>query len=138
MESFERAVAACPDTAFLGHAPGFWAHISADGRHDKEGYPKGPIVPGGKLIAMLRRYPNLYCDMSAGSACNALSRDPSFSRELILEFQDRMLYARDYFDNRMMELIESLGLPSDVKEKVYSGNARRLVPDLPAKPAKLE
>jgi len=138
MECFERAVAACPDTVFLGHAPGFWAHISADGQHDKKAYPTGPIVPGGKLIQMLRCYPNLCCDMSAGSAYNALGRDLVFTREFILEFQDRMLFARDYFDNRLMELIENLGLPAEVNEKVYSGNALRLAPEPPAKPAILQ
>jgi predicted TIM-barrel fold metal-dependent hydrolase len=135
MESFERAVAACPDTVFLGHAPGFWAHVSADGKHDKEAYPTGPVVPGGKLVRMMRTYPNLCCDMSAGSAHTALSRDLVFTKEFILEFQDRMLFARDYFDNRMMELIRSLGLPADVQEKVFSGNALRLAPEPPAKPA---
>jgi len=137
IEALERAVEACPDTVFLAHAPGFWSHISADGQHDREAYPKGPVVAGGKVVRMLRRHPNLYCDMSAGSACNALSRDPAFGREFILEFQDRMLYARDYFDNRIMDLIEKLDLPADVKGKLCSGNALRLVPELPARPATL-
>ena len=32
--ALERALRACPETVFVGHAPGFWAHISADGKHD--------------------------------------------------------------------------------------------------------
>lgn len=128
IESFERAVQKCPNTIFLGHAPGFWAHISGDGLADKEAYPRGPIVPGGKVIQMLRDYPNLYCDMSAGSAHIALSRDLGFTKEFLLEFKDRCLYARDYFDSIHQELLNSLGLPGDVLEQIYSGNALRLVP----------
>lgn len=126
--AFERAVAACPETVFIGHAPGFWAHISGDDRCDKEAYPKGPVLPGGKITGMLERYPNLYCDMSAGSGCNALSRDPDFTREFLVRWQDRVLYGRDYFDNRHQELLETLGLPKEVLDKIYAGNALRLVP----------
>jgi predicted TIM-barrel fold metal-dependent hydrolase len=129
IEAFERAVKVCPETIFLGHAPGFWSHISNDGKFDKEGYPKGKVVPGGKVIEMLRTYPNLYCDWSAGSGLNALSRDPEFAKEFILEFQDRILYARDYFDNRHQEFLNSLGLSKDVLDKVYFKNALKLVPE---------
>lgn len=128
IESFERAVRACPQTTFLGHAPGFWSHISGDDQFDKASYPKGPVLPGGKLIQMMRDYPNLYCDMSAGSAHNALNRDHAFTRDFLLEFKDRVLYARDYFDSIHQELLNSLGLPEDVLEIIYSGNALRLVP----------
>ena len=128
IEAFERALRACPETVFCGHAPGFWAHISGDGQHAKTAYPKGAVQPGGKLPAMLRQYPNLYCDISAGSGHNALSRDPAFTRDFLYEFQDRILYGRDYFDNRHQDLLNSLELPAAVLEKIYSGNALKLVP----------
>ncbi|MDD3926985.1 MAG: amidohydrolase family protein [bacterium] len=127
IEAFERAVQACPETIFLGHAPGFWAHISGDGKHDKEPYPEGEVVPGGKLIDMLRRYPNLYCDISAGSGCRALKRDPEFAVEFLTEFQDRILYARDYFDNIHQEFLNGLDLPACVFNKIYSDNAIELL-----------
>lgn len=126
--AFERAIAACPNTNFLGHAPGFWAHISGDDQYDKVAYPKGPVLPGGKLPELLDRYPNLYCDLSAGSGCNALKRDPAFAREFLIRYQDRVLYGRDYFDTRHQDFINSIGLPEDVLNKIYSGNALRLVP----------
>lgn len=128
IEAFERAIQACPETIFLGHAPGFWAHISGDDQYNKVAYPKGPVLPGGKLIQMMRDYPNLYCDLSAGSARIALDRDHEFSRDFLIEFKDRVLYARDYFDNLHQELIDSLNLPQDVRELIYSGNALRLAP----------
>jgi len=127
IEALERALQACPETIFLGHAPGFWAHISGDDQYNKVSYPKGKVVPGGKLIEMLRKCPNLYCDISAGSGCNALKRDPEFAVEFLTEFQDRVLYARDYFDNIHQEFLNRLNLPADVLSKIYSGNAISLM-----------
>lgn len=128
IEAFERAVKACPGTNFLGHAPGFWSHISGDDQYDKKSYPTGKVMPGGKLIEMMRNYPNLYCDWSAGSGRNALQRDPEFAKEFIDEFQDRILYARDYFDNAHQEFLNSLNLPKDILDKLYFKNAIKLVP----------
>ncbi len=127
IEPFERAVRACPETTFIGHAPGFWAHLSGDDQFDKVAYPTGPVLPGGKLVGMFRQYPNLCCDISAGSGYTALSRDPAFTKDFLIEFQDRVLYGRDYFDNRHQELLNSLGLPNDVLAKIYAGNAERLL-----------
>jgi len=129
IEAFERAIAKCPETNFLGHAPGFWAHISGD--YDmKSAYPRGKVVPGGKLIEMLDKYPNLYCDWSAGSGCNALKRDPEFAKEFIYKYQDRLVYARDYFDNQHQEFLNSLDLPQEILDKVYYKNALKLTHDL--------
>ncbi len=129
IEALERALRACPETNFIGHAPGFWAHISADGQHDKTPYPKGKVVGEGELVRMLRTYPNLYCDISAGSGRNAFTRDLEFAKAFLTEFADRVLYGRDCFDNGHRELLDGLGLAEDVLEKIYSGNALRLVPE---------
>ena len=130
IDAFERAIAKCPETNFLGHAPGFWSHISGDDLYDKNAYPKGKVQPGGKLVEMLRKYPNLYCDMSAGSGCNALARDPDFAVDFLNEFQDRVLYGRDYFDNEHQNFLNSIAprLQPGVLDKIYSGNALKLVP----------
>ena len=42
----ERALQACPDPIFVGHAPGFWRYISGDAERDSALYPDGPIVEG--------------------------------------------------------------------------------------------
>ena len=39
-----------------------------------------------------------------------------------------MLYGRDRFDNVHQELLNSLDLPTAVLEKIYSGNALKLLP----------
>ncbi len=127
--ALERALRACPETVFLGHAPGFWAHLSGDYPAAPVRYPKGPVTPGGKLPALLRQYPNLYCDGSAGSGLGALARDPTFAREFLLEFQDRYLFARDQFDTVHQDFLNGLGLPAPVLDKLFAGNALRLVPD---------
>jgi len=127
IEAFARAIHACPETTFIGHAPGFWSHISADGKATREMYPSGPVVPGGAAVALLRDCPNLYADLSANSARNALLRDPAFGRDFVLEFQDRLLYARDGFGDELDRLLEDMALPDAVLEKIRSGNAVGLV-----------
>ena len=127
IEALERVLALCPETNFIGHAPGFWAHISNDGRHTSEAYPKGPLVPGGKIEALLEKYPNLYCDISAGSGHNALSRDLEYSHGFLERWQDRVLFGRDYFDGIHRALLESLSLSAEALEKIYNKNARRIL-----------
>jgi len=128
IEAFERAVRACPETNFLGHANGFWSHISGDDQYDKVALPETKVAPKGKLVEMLRKYPNLYCDGSGMSGFNALNRDPEFAKDFLLEFQDRYIYARDDFHNKHQEFLNTLGLPVEVLKKIYSGNALKLVP----------
>ncbi|HON06430.1 MAG TPA: amidohydrolase family protein [bacterium] len=128
IEALERAISKCPDTIFLGHGPGFWSHISGDDKFDKEMYPSGEVKQGGKIIEMLMRYKNLYCDLSAGSGLNALKRDINFAKKFLVEFQDRILFARDYFDSNHREFLDSLGLDSETLRKIYSGNALKIVP----------
>jgi len=123
----ERFVAKCPDTTFIGHAPGFWRHLSGDADR-REMYPRGPLVPGGRLEPLLDRFPNLWCDLSAPSALTALSRDPAHAREFIMRRQDRVLFGRDFWDDAHLHFLASLDLPHDVLVKVLSGNALRLVP----------
>ena len=132
IEAFERAVEACPETTFIGHAPGFWAHISADGQAESVAYPEGEVVPGGALVRMFRTYPNLYADLSANSARNALSRDPAFGRAFILDFQDRLLFGRDCFDGGLETLLETFDLPGDVLAKIHATNAQRLLAEGPS------
>lgn len=128
IEAFERAIRQCPDTIFLGHGPGFWAHISGDELYAKDNYPTGPVLPGGKVTELMRTYDNLYCDLSAGSGLNALQRDVSFSREFLLEFQDRALYGRDIWDNKLQQFLNTLGLPEETLNRIYAANSLALVP----------
>ncbi len=127
IDTFERILKLCPQTKFLGHAPGFWVHISDDEEYKTGLYPKGKVIPNGKIEQLLEKYPNLYCDISAGSGHNALNRDHEFSVKFLTKWQDRVLYARDAFNNIHMELIEQLNLPDEVKKKIYEDNARKVL-----------
>ena len=129
IDTLENVLKACPDTTFLGHAPGFWVHISDDDIWKTARYPKPgtPVVREGRIPKLLRKYPNLYCDISAGSGNLALSRDPEYAVEFLTEFQDRICYARDYFDNVHQTFLNSLNLPQEILQKIYAGNAEKLV-----------
>ena len=117
----------CPDTKFIGHGPGFWWEISADSEEEKNGYPSGKVKSGGKLIELLDKHANLYCDLSAGSGANALERDLEHAREFVLKYQDRIMFGRDYFDRRQIDVLEKLDLPDDVMSKVLYENAENIL-----------
>lgn len=129
IDTIERVLQACPDTIFLGHAPGFWIHLSNDDLWRNNLYPpaEAKTVPGGRVPELLNQYPNLYCDLSAGSGCMSLTRDPIFAKGFLIEFQDRIVYARDYFDNQHQEFLNSLNLENTVLEKIYHANAEKLI-----------
>ncbi len=129
IDNFERLLQLCPDTNFLGHAPGFWCHISNDDLGLTNAYPKGPVIPGGKIERMLDKYPNLYCDCSAKSCFTALSRDPEYTKRLMLSHPDRFIYARDDFNNYLAEFMDTLNMPADFLEGFYHGNIEKLLPD---------
>lgn len=96
LPKLEHALTACPETVFIGHGPTFWAEISADVPAAKRsGYPPGPIQPGGAVPRLLRRYPNLWADISAGSGHNALTRDAAFGLAFLDEFQDKLMFGTD-------------------------------------------
>lgn len=126
--NLERALQACPETVFIGHAPGFWREISGDADEAGAAYPQGPIAADGKLEQLLRRYPNLYADLSAGSALRALKRDVDYSRDLLERFAERFLLARDYYGGELLAFLRQLKLSDRAWTAITHGNAQRLVP----------
>ena len=92
----EKALQMFPRLKFIGHSQKFWAEISGDVNEQvRAGYPTGPVAPGGRVVELLRRYPNLYCDLSADSGCNAMMRDPEHACVFLEEFADRIFYGMD-------------------------------------------
>jgi predicted TIM-barrel fold metal-dependent hydrolase len=128
VENLERALKACPETVFIGHAPGFWREISGDADRAPQAYPTGPVTPGGRLYDLFERYPNLRADLSAGSALGALKRDPAHAREFLCALADRLLFGRDYYGGDLHTFLKSLELPAEVEEQILCRNAQRLVP----------
>lgn len=127
IDNLERTLIACPDTNFIGHAPGFWRYISGNADTEPLGYPNGPVTEGGRLLKILEEYTNLYADMSADSGLTAMSRDVEFCRGFIERFADRLLFGRDYYGNKLQKFLDSLELPAKITERIYHGNAKKLV-----------
>ena len=84
-------------------------------------------MPGGRVSQVLTRYANLYADLSAGSGLTAISRDRQFGRQFLIDFKDKLLFGRDYFDTRLMDYLQELNLPQDVFEQITYKNAQRLL-----------
>ena len=126
--NLERALIACPETVFIGHAPGFWRAISGDEAKADSAYPKGTVLPGGQVDRLLSDYPNLYADLSAGSALIALKRDQSFTLDFFQRHADRLLFARDYYGGDLLDFLGTLNLTETVQRKVFYENALKLVP----------
>jgi hypothetical protein len=127
-----RALQAAPQAPLIGHGPGWWASISGQvTQADLGGYPRGPVAPGGAIDTLMDRFPNLYGDLSAGSGAGALRRDRTFARELLIRRADRMLFGSDFLspgqEVPQFEELAALQLPADVAERIYRGNARRLL-----------
>jgi predicted TIM-barrel fold metal-dependent hydrolase len=94
----EAALRTFPDTVFIGHGPAFWSEIAWDVKPDeRDGYPKGPIAKPGRLWHLLKRYPNLYGDLSAGSGHNALTRDPEAGYRFLETLQTKLFFGTDRF-----------------------------------------
>lgn len=92
----EIVLKAFPKLIFLAHSQPFWAEISTDVLQDgkRVAYPKGKVTPG-RVVALMRKYPNLHGDLSAGSGFNAISRDAEFGYAFMEEFQDRLYWGTD-------------------------------------------
>jgi len=114
LSHLENALKKYPKCVFIGHGPGFWKKITA-------------------VDNILGKYKNLYADISAGSGSKAIGRDKKFSREFIIRHSDRILFGTDggpwsFGKNPPphFELVESLKLPEDVKDKLCRKNAIEL------------
>lgn len=84
-----------PKLRFIGHAQSFWCEIGEYETWDERTrYPTGP-VRNGRIPELMRKYPNLYCDLSAGSGNNALTRDLDHAGRFLTEFQDRVFFGLD-------------------------------------------
>jgi predicted TIM-barrel fold metal-dependent hydrolase len=117
LELLESVLKKFPKLKFLGHSTAFWSEISGDLIiSEKHVYSGLPIKEGGAIPRLMREYPNLYGDISAGSGLNALQRDTEHAWKFIDEFQDRLLLGLDYCSiTNNMQHIEWLTKAKDDK-----------------------
>jgi predicted TIM-barrel fold metal-dependent hydrolase len=135
----ERALQKFPKLQFLGHSQKFWAEIGQITPEERNGYPSGPIKSEGRVVELMRKYPNLTGDLSAGSGYNAVSRDPDFGYAFIEEFSERLYFGTDIctpknITNPMLKLSAWLDeaaekgyISRNAYEKVCRENALKLL-----------
>jgi len=126
-----------PNLIFLGHGPPFWAEMAQlEKPGDRAGYPQYPVKEEGVVPKLMRRYGNLYGDLSAGSGFNSLNRDHDHAVKFLNEFQDRLLFGTDICspDIESIPLIDLLNtfkaegkISNDVHRKIACGNAIKLL-----------
>lgn len=125
-----------PKLRFLGHSQTFWAEMAPlETTGDRAGYPKYPLKEEGAVPKLFRRYPNLLGDLSAGSGCNALTRDPDYAVRFLEEFQDRLFFGTDIcapdtptpLVDFLLDLRQSGRISETVFQKVARENAAKLL-----------
>ena len=92
----EKVLEQFPKLKILAHAMTFWSEMGADvTEENRNRYPSGKIMQEGRVAKLLRKYPNLLCDISATSGLNAFVRDEDFAFSFIEEFYERIYFATD-------------------------------------------
>lgn len=133
----EKILKTFPKLKLLGHSQAFWSEIDAKcTEDDRTDYPAGKVTDG-RLAQLMRKYNNLYCDISAGSGANAFMRDPEYAVQFINEFADRILYGVDIcihnqtfpydFDAFLKDLVERKQIEGETYCKIVRHNAEKLL-----------
>ena len=126
-----------PNLKILGHSQTFWIEMSADAPNVKEernSWGQGPVVPGGRVPELFARYENLYGDLSANSAGQAIMRDPEFGLAFLETYGDRLFFATDMVNSDMVfplgalldEQVDKGMLSRETYEKICWKNAQRV------------
>ena len=126
-----------PKLKILGHSQTFWIEMSKDapdGKEERNKWGKGPVVKGGRVPELFAKYENLYCDLSANSAGQAIMRDPKFGLNFLETYQDRLFFATDMVNSDMVfplgawldEQMAKGALSKEAYEKICWKNAQRV------------
>ena len=136
LPQLEKSLQKFPKLKILGHGPAFWSEI---GRlktpADRASYPLYPIYEEGVVPKLLRRYENMYGDLSAFSGFNALARDSEYAVKFLNEFQDKLFFGTDICSfNQKVQLAEYLlslkskgKISQEVFQKIAKENAIKLL-----------
>jgi predicted TIM-barrel fold metal-dependent hydrolase len=148
LPQLEHTLQRFPKLIMLGHGPTFWSEISRletpaqrktvfrpDGEQVGWQPPTGPIQEEGVVPKLLRRYPNLYGDLSDASPLNALTRDANYGPKFLTEFQDRLLFGTDIcFASMPLSMVDLLcqwrdekKITQEVFQKIARQNAIKLL-----------
>jgi uncharacterized protein len=147
LPQLEHTLQKFPNLVILGHGPVFWTEIARLETPAERGYvfapggnqvgrlPSGPVKEEGVVPILLRRYPNLYGDLSDATPWNALARDPEYGPRFLDEFQDRLLFGTDicFYDmpipivDLLIEWRDKGKISEEVFNKVARENAVKLL-----------
>jgi predicted TIM-barrel fold metal-dependent hydrolase len=105
----EKVLRKCPNLKLFGHSQAFWSEIGQVTEKSRAGWPTGKVKPGA-VVRLMREYPNLHGDLSAGSGFGAISRDPEFGYRFMEEFQDRLLFGTDICYTPIKNLFKDFGI----------------------------
>ena len=137
LKGFEKILSTYKNVRFVGHCQYFWREISAKVQ-PKVSYPKGPVIPGGRVEELFAKYPNLYADLSAGSGYNAISRDPEFGLAFLKRWKGRLMFATDTLaiapeafgsivgNPPLIDYLDSVNLSKEVYERITHKNAEKV------------
>lgn len=132
----EQTLKEFPRLNLLGHSPPFWSEVAPHPGKERGGYPKGKVLPGGRVPELMRAHKNLWGDLSAGSGSNALKRDPEWAYGFLEEFQDQLLMGLDLCwpsnnDSSLLtflkDAVDKRKISDTVYKKVMGENAVRLL-----------
>ena len=127
---FQRLVNELSGVIFIMHGPGWWSEIST---YAPPGviYPTGPIEPGGVADRLLSEAPNVYADLSAQSAYNALTRDPFFTTDFLERNWRKLLFGTDYLrpgqECPIVEWVREVDIPQEWRMAIQEGNLRQVL-----------
>lgn len=126
-----------PQLTVIGHSQAFWQEMSGDAPTAPElrnGWAKGPVVPGGRIPQLLDQYPNLMCDLSANSGSFSILRDEENGLAFLEKYQDRLFFGTDMVSTQMVfplgawldKMAEEGKLSQEAYAKICRENAIRV------------
>ena len=124
-----------PKLRILCHGRTFWCEIGHySGLQPRLGLPTGPVREG-VLADLMRRRPNLRCDLSSDCGANAIMRDRAYGAKFLAEFHDRVYFGLNAdavtgvppLLDHLQALVKSGELSESVYGEVVRGNAARLL-----------
>jgi len=145
LPQMEHTLQRFPNLIVIAHGPVFWSEITKlktpaerkpifSPRGGQVGWQRssGPIEEEGVVQTLLRRYPNLYGELS--DAAHVLERDPEYGPKFLTEFQDRLLFGTDICHPNMpfrtqeilLEWQQAGKISETVFHKIAKENARKL------------
>lgn len=125
------------DLIIIGHSQPFWFELFNNrvsvSKEERNSYPEIESNEEGSLFTLMRKHKNLYADLSANSASNAL-RKHKLGINFINEFSDRLLFGSDIYNfnqyfpmqDYLKELLSDGKISTEVYEKIFSKNFEKI------------